>query len=90
MATGLVECLKTGKRPSLATMVDFGIETNKHYVALQNATSNGVTAYDLDRVLGDGPAITWLVSGAIRENHPHIQFRTAYDGLVCEMLWPSK
>ena len=90
MASGLIECLHKGTRPSMATIVDFGIDSKQHFVALQNAMIHGITAYDLDRVLGDGPAITWLVNGACRNKRPQVRFETAYDGLVGELIWSSK
>ena len=37
MATRLVECLVGRGRPSPATMVDFGIDTERHFGALEHA-----------------------------------------------------
>lgn len=81
MATGLVECLVCDCWPSPAAIVDFGIDRPSHLGALQYAVHSGVTAYELDRVLGDGPAITRLVR-AIPDQPYQIEFRTSYDLLA--------
>ena len=60
MATQLHSCLIDDVWPSSATIVDFGIESRSHLGALQHAIRAGCTAYDLDRVMGDGAAITRL------------------------------
>jgi hypothetical protein len=44
--------------PNPAGVEDFGLRSDRHYAALQYAVRNdGVTAEELDRVLGDGDAI---------------------------------
>lgn len=40
----------------------------------------GCTAYDLDRVMGDGPAITQLIRAVPDQPYPFVEFRTIYDG----------
>lgn len=82
MATQLVECLVRDIWPSYATVVDFGIDRSSHLGALQFAVRNGVTAYDLDRVLGDGPAIGQLVRSIPGQPYGQIEFRTAWQGLA--------
>ena len=82
MATQLVECLVRDAWPSYATVVDFGIDRSSHLGALQFAVRNGVTAYDLDRVMGDGPAITQLVRSIPGQPYGAIKFKTAYQGLA--------
>ena len=82
MAQRLVECLKNGSEPSPASRADFGIEERAHLRALKHAVQSGITAYDLDRVMGDGPAITALTQGIPGQPEPNIEFRTAYDGLM--------
>jgi hypothetical protein len=82
MATGLVESLVCDEWPSPAVVVDFGIDTSRHLGALQYAVRGGATAYDLDRVLGDGPAITQLVRGVRHQPYADVIFRTAYDSFV--------
>jgi hypothetical protein len=84
MATQLVVDLLFDVWPSPATVVDFGIDSNRHLGALQYAVHAGVTAYDLDRVMGDGPAITRLVRGVPDQPYADVEFQTAYDDYHCE------
>ena len=37
------------------------------------------TAYDLDRVMGDGPAITRLIRSVPYQPYADVEFQTAYD-----------
>ena len=67
--------------PSPAAVVDYGIDSLDHLGALQHAIATGVTVYDLDRVMGDGPAITRLVRNVPDQPYPDISFSTAYDAL---------
>ena len=80
MATKLVRCLQHHWPLSPATIVDFGITTVDHFDALAGAVRAGVTAYDLDRVMGDGPAITRLVRSIPVQPDRQVEFATAYDG----------
>lgn len=82
MATQLVECLVRDEWPSTATVFDFGIDSTSHLGALQFAVRKGITAYDLDRVMGDGPAITQLVRSIPGQPYGAIRFKTAYQGLA--------
>jgi len=79
MAEELVECLKHDRWPSIATVVDFGIDTPSHLGALQSAYWGGCNVYDLDRVLGDGNAITQLVQAVPEQRYPDVRFVTVYD-----------
>lgn len=81
MATKLVEHLVLDTWPSGAAVIDWGIETGSHYGALQHAVRSGVTEYELDRVLGDGPAITRLVR-AVPEQPYDVEFHTAWDAFA--------
>lgn len=66
--------------PSPAGIQDFGLESSRHYAALQYAVrDDGVTREELDLALGDGKAITAL----IRPRNPYrgVRFETAWDGL---------
>ncbi len=81
LATRLLDSLILDQWPSGATTVDWGIDSASHLGALQHAVLCGITAYDLDRVLGDGPAITALTRGVPRQPYREIVFVTAYDGL---------
>jgi hypothetical protein len=81
MAERLVACLRADEWPSQATVLDFGIRDERHLGALQHAVRSGITAYDLDRVIGDGRAITCLVYAVPGQPFADIQFQTAYDGV---------
>lgn len=80
MAEALVDSLVLDEWPSPAAVVDFGIDSAEHLGALQHAVREGVTAYDLDRVMGDGPAITRLARSVPDQPYPNVSFVTAYDG----------
>lgn len=80
LAEALLDCLVLDVWPSPAAVVDFGIDSTDHLGALQHAVCVGVTAYDLDRVLGDGRAITCLTRSVPGQPYPEIKFATAYDG----------
>lgn len=72
--------------PSPAGAMDFGLETEKHYAALQWAVrEGGVTPKELDAALGDGKKIQALVS----ESNPYrgIAFETAWANLPVEPKW---
>ncbi len=86
MASHLVESLVRDEWPSLATVVDFGIESPRHLAALKHAVRAGITAYDLDRVMGDGPAITRIVQAIPGNPHGNVEFSTGYDA----GLWPQE
>jgi len=88
MAVRLVDCLMLDQWPSPATIIDWGIDSAHHLGALQHAVVVGITAYDLDRVLGDGPAITALTRGVPWQPYRDVVFTTAYDALfVNDELW---
>ena len=82
LAIHLVDSLILDLWPSVATTVDWGIDSANHLGALQHAVVFGITAYDLDRVLGDGRAITALIRGVPRQPYREVVFETAFDRLV--------
>ena len=83
VATRLVDCLARDEWLSPAASVDFGVDTPEHHGALRHAVRAGIGAYELDRVLGDGPAITQLVRGIPGQPFKCVEFRTAYDDFAC-------
>lgn len=85
MATKLYQCLIDDIWPSPATVTDYGIESARHLGALQHAVLCGCTAYELDRVMGDGRAITELVHGAPGQPYGPVEFRTPYDELASHL-----
>lgn len=82
MATNLWHRLVLGEQPSRAQHVDFGIDSSEHVKALHHATVCGILPYELDRVIGDGPAITALVNGIPQTPCPGICFVTDYDNMT--------
>jgi len=80
IAESLVDSLAMEQWPSAAVVLSFGIESPQHYDALLHALQVGVLTYDLDRVQGDGRAITCLVRSLPGQPYPSIRFSTAYDG----------
>lgn len=67
--------------PSGAAQMDFGLVTQAHYAALQEAVKqHGVTLEQLDRALGRGEALTRLIGP---ENRYHgLKFESAWDELM--------
>lgn len=77
-AESLVHACSLDIWPSPAVCADFGIVTHKHLGAVQDLVQRGrVDAYQLDRALGSGTAMSSLVSALGIENAP--MFVTAYD-----------
>jgi hypothetical protein len=74
--------------PSPAAVVDFGIESERHYAALQDAVIHqDVTLEELDNAACDGPALTALI-GAESPYHG-LTFTTPWDSLVRKMPSPT-
>jgi hypothetical protein len=66
--------------PNLASAVDFGIESQKHYEALYFPVRAGeITPETLDAALGDGQKLTALVREAASNPHKDVEFRTSWD-----------
>ena len=83
VATRLVDCLTRDEWLSPAAIVDFGVDTPEHHGALRHAVRASIGAYELDRVLGDGPVITQLVRDIPGQPFKCVEFRTAYDDFAC-------
>ena len=75
VATELVDCLVSDHWPTRATVNAFGIGRPSHVAALSFAVENGVTAYDLDRVMGNGLATTQLVRSVPGQPCEWIEFK---------------
>jgi hypothetical protein len=74
------ECLLLDVWPTPSGVIDFGIESEDHYGALQHAVCvDDVTPEELDRALGNGAALTAL----IRPDNPYhgVEFKTVWDVL---------
>jgi len=66
--------------PRPAAIVDFGVDSQKHYEALAYPIrSEEITKEQLQEILGDGPAITKMVQSADSNPHKDIVFTTLYD-----------
>jgi len=67
--------------PGHPAVVDFGIESQKHYEALYDPIRKGeIKLSDLRRVVGDGQEITNLVNRYPSNRHRNqVVFKTAYD-----------
>lgn len=81
LACDVYTCLLLDVWPSPAGIQDFGIETERHYGALQYAVRDGdVTPEQLDEALGNGKALTAL----IRPDNPYygVEFSTAWDNIM--------
>lgn len=66
--------------PSHAAMVDFGIDSQKHYEALYYPIREAeIMPKALDAVLGDGPKLTVLTREAASNPHKDVQFHTSWD-----------
>lgn len=64
--------------PNRAGIVDFGLDTQRHYAALHYAVrEDGVSLEQLESALGNGPALTALVG----PNNPYrgVTFKTTWD-----------
>jgi hypothetical protein len=74
--------------PSPAAVVDFGIESERHYAALQHAIIHlDVTVEELDDAACDGPALTALI-GAESPYHG-LTFTTPWDDFVRRIPAPA-
>jgi hypothetical protein len=68
--------------PNLASAVDFGIESQKHYEALYYPLRAGeITPETLDAALGDGQKLTALVREAASNPHKDVKFHTSWDSI---------
>lgn len=78
MAEHLMFSVASDLYPSPATMTDFGMRGEPHFVAFRTALECGATAYELDRILGDGAAITKYVH-TVTAGRTNVKFETPYD-----------
>jgi hypothetical protein len=82
---GLIKAVTLDVWPSVATVVDYGIDSQEHYEALYHPLRHGdFTPQQLDAALGKGPALTELVNAAPHNPHKGIVFRTSWDRLIPE------
>jgi hypothetical protein len=64
--------------PSAAAVVDFGIDSQKHYEALCHPIREAeIMPQALDAAIGDGEKLTALVKNAASNPYPDVTFRTS-------------
>lgn len=79
----LVEAVRLDAYPTPGAMVDFGIDSQRHYEALYYPIRAGeITAEALDVALGHGGKLTELARSAASNPHKDIEFRTSWDELL--------
>jgi hypothetical protein len=77
---GLVMSMLTDSWPGQAAVVDFGIDSRKHYEALYFPIREAeIMPEALDAALGDGPKLTALVRDAASNPHKDVEFHTSWD-----------
>src|SRR6266849_1609629 len=66
--------------PNHAAVVDFGIDSQKHYEALYFPIREAeIMPKALDAALGDGPKLTALVRETASNPHKDVEFHTSLD-----------
>jgi hypothetical protein len=79
-ADGLFKAVMIDEWPSLAAVVDFGIEKQKEYEAYYYPIRKGeITLKQLRDNVGNGPALTKLLQAAPSNPHKDITISTFYD-----------
>ena len=92
----LVESIMLDAWPNHTAIVDFGIDSQKHYEAIYYLVREGeVTPEMLDAVLGNGPALTAMARYSPSNPHKEIAFETSWDmlrgdGRSLEALQPDR
>jgi hypothetical protein len=70
--------------PNHAAVVDFGIDSQKHYEALYYPIREAeIMPQTLDAALGDGPTLTALARDAASNPHKDVEFHTSWDLILC-------
>ncbi len=76
----LVTSMLTDSWPNHAAVVDFGIDSRKHYEALCFPIREAeIMPKVLDAALGDGPKLTALTREAASNPHKDVEFHTSWD-----------
>ena len=82
LTAALISAAASDLWPSLATVVDFGLDTSSHFGALQYEIRHGrVTPEELDAACGDGPELTRLVRRHGDNPYRHVTFTTSWDDI---------
>ncbi len=76
----LIGALMLDAWPNHAAIVDFGIDSQKHYEALYYPIREGeILPQSLDEALGHGEKLTALARGAASNPHKDVEFYTSWD-----------
>lgn len=79
----LVEAVLFDMWPRSAAIIDFGLNSQRHYEALHYAIREGeITPEQLDAALGNGSELTALVRSAPSNPHRDVTFRTDWDEIL--------
>ncbi len=79
----LIESIMLDSWPRNAAIVDFGIDSQRHYESLYYPIRNGdIGPAVLDAAMGYGEKLTELVRSATSNPHKDIQFHTSWDELL--------
>jgi hypothetical protein len=79
----LVEAIRADEWPGNAAVIDFGLDSRRHYEALYYPVRAGeITPGQLDAAWGDGAKLTALARAARSNPHPDVVFHTSWDGLL--------
>ncbi|AMV40259.1 hypothetical protein [Planctomyces sp. SH-PL62] len=77
---GLIKAVCLDCWPSLASIVDFGLDSQTHYEALYYPLRNGeISPEALDAALGHGEKLTALARNAPSNPHKGVSFHTSWD-----------
>lgn len=83
----LTRAIRENVWPGPAAAEAFGLKTIKHAEALYAAVRSGeVTEDELDAALGDGPAITRLVTRSAANPHKAIEFVTGWEADAAKLM----
>jgi hypothetical protein len=79
----LITSIMLDSWPGHAAVVDFGIDSQKHYEALYYPIREGeIMPKALDAALGNGPKLTTLVRESVSNPHKDVSFHTSWDVIL--------
>ena len=80
----LVTSILMDSWPNHGAVVDFGIDSQKHYEALYFPLREAeIMPKALDAAFGDGPTLTALTRAAASNPHKDVEFHTSWDLILC-------
>jgi hypothetical protein len=79
----LITSILMDEWPSHGAVVDFGIDSQKHYESLYYPIREAeIMPKALDAALGDGPQLTAMVRDAASNPHKDVEFHTSWDVIL--------